>query len=157
MNPEVLCIAKWKVHKPYEFVNKSSFAYIRTSGIIIGAMVVEGNAFGGLTLRSQVYQVNKFINEKIKKAIVDRGYKGQAKIGITKVVMPAPTMEESYCQKKQRGKRCRSSAGIEVPFTQLKHDHRMLRDYLKVTAGDQINTLLPAAAYNRMKWFRLKR
>jgi hypothetical protein len=33
----------------------------------------------------------------------------------------------------------------------------MLRNYLKGTAGDQINTLLAAAAYNMKKWMRLKR
>ena len=33
----------------------------------------------------------------------------------------------------------------------------MLRNYLSGTAGDQINTLLAAAAYNMKKWMRLKR
>jgi hypothetical protein len=33
----------------------------------------------------------------------------------------------------------------------------MLRNYLKGTAGDKINTLLAAAAYNMMKWMRMKR
>jgi len=33
----------------------------------------------------------------------------------------------------------------------------MLRNYLKGTAGDKTNTLLAAAAYNMMKWMRLKR
>jgi len=49
--PEVLCIAKGKEHKPYEFGNKSSFAYTRTSGIIVGAMAIEGNVFDGHTLK----------------------------------------------------------------------------------------------------------
>ncbi len=155
--PEVLCIAKGKEHKPYEFGNKSSFAYTRTSGIIVGAMAIEGNAFDGHTLKPQLEQVREFTKGKIKKAIVDRGYKGQVKIGITDVVMPAPTKKESYYQKKQREKRCRSRAGIEGLISHLKHDHRMLRNYLKGTAGDQINTLLAASAYNMMKWMRLKR
>ncbi len=59
--------------------------------------------------------------------------------------------------KKQREARCRSRAGIEGLISHLKHDHRMLRNYLKGTAGDQINTLMAAAAYNMMKWMRLKR
>jgi transposase, IS5 family len=155
--PEVLCIAKGKEHKPYEFGNKSSFAYTRSSGIIVGAMAIEGNAFDGHTLKPQLEQVREFTKGKIKKAIVDRGYKGQTKIGITDVVMPAPTKKESYYQKKQREKRCRSRAGIEGLISHLKHDHRMLRNYLKGTAGDQINTLLAASAYNMMKWMRLKR
>jgi len=33
----------------------------------------------------------------------------------------------------------------------------MLRNYLKGTNGDKINTLLVASAYNRKKWMRMKR
>ncbi len=32
----------------------------------------------------------------------------------------------------------------------------MIRNYLSGTAGDQINTLLAAAAYNMKKWMRIK-
>jgi len=32
----------------------------------------------------------------------------------------------------------------------------MRRNYLKGVSGDKINTLLAAAAYNMMKWMRLK-
>jgi IS5 family transposase len=48
--PEVLCISKGKEHKQYEFGNKSSFAYTRKSGIIVGAMAVDGNAYDSHTL-----------------------------------------------------------------------------------------------------------
>jgi len=108
-NTKTLCIAKGKEHKPYEFGNKSSFAYTRHGGII------------------------------------------------TDVVMPKTLKKESYYLKKKREERCRSRAGIEGLISNLKHDQRMLRNYLKGTAGDKINTLLAASAYNMMKWMRLKR
>ncbi len=155
--PEVLCIAKGKEHKPYEFGNKSSFAYTRNGGIIVGAMAIEGNAFDGHTLKPQLDQVKELTGGKIKKAIVDRGYKGKEKIGATDIVFPNTKKRESYYLKKQRQARCRSRAGIEGLISHLKHDHRMLRNYLKGTAGDKINTLLAASAYNMMKWMRLKR
>jgi IS5 family transposase len=155
--PGVLCIAKGKEHKPYEFGNKSSFAYTRKTGIIVGAMAIEGNVFDGHTLKPQLEQVKEFTDGKIKKAIVDRGYKGQERIGLTEVVMPNARKKESYYLKKQREARCRSRAGIEGLISHLKLDHRMLRNYLKGTAGDQINTLLAASAYNMMKWMRMKR
>ena len=155
--PETLCIAKGKEHKPYEFGNKSSFAYTRHGGIIVGAMAIEGNVFDGHTLEPQLDQVKELTGGKIKKAIVDRGYRGQDKIGITDVVMPKTLKRESYYLKKQREERCRSRAGIEGLISHLKHDHRMLRNYLKGTAGDAINTLLAASAYNMMKWMRIKR
>ena len=34
----------------------------------------------------------------------------------------------------------------------LKSDHRMMRNYLKGTVGDGINTLMAAAAYNMRNW-----
>ena len=155
--PEVLCIAKGKEHKPYEFGNKSSFAYTRHAGIIVGAMAFEDNAFDSHTLKPQLEQIRELTGGKTRKAIVDRGYRGRDKIGITDIVMPKTLKRENYYLKKQREARCRSIAGIEGLISHLKHDHRMLRNYLKGTAGDQINTLLAASAYNMMKWMRLKR
>jgi|GEM_PF-1631419 len=34
--------------------------------------------------------------------------------------------------------------------------HRMIRNYMKGTLGDQINTLMATAAYNMMKLMRMK-
>jgi len=155
--PEVLCIAKGKEHKPYEFGNKSSLAYTRTSGIIVGAMAFEENIYDGHTLEPQLKQVQELTGGIIKKAIVDRGYKIKQQIESIEIVMPIPNKKESYYKKKQREARCRSRAGIEGLISHLKHDHRMLRNYLKGTAGDKINTLLAASAYNMMKWMRMKR
>ncbi len=73
--PEVLCISKDKEHKPYEFGNKSSFAYRRKSATIVGAMKVNGNIYDGRTLKPQLEQVKELTVGKIKKAIVDKGYK----------------------------------------------------------------------------------
>jgi len=69
--------AKGKEHKPYEFGNKSSFAYTRKSGIIVGAIVVEGNAYDGHTLKPQLEQIMELTGGKIKKAIVDRAIKSK--------------------------------------------------------------------------------
>ncbi len=155
--PGVLCISKGKEHKQYEFGNKSSFAYTRTSGIIVGAMAIEGNIYDGRTLKPQLDQVEDMTGGKVKKAIVDRGYKVKGGIADVDIVMPKNLKRESYYLKKMREARCRSRAGIEGLISHLKQDHRMLRNYLSGSAGDQINTLLSAAAYNMKKWMRLKR
>jgi IS5 family transposase len=155
--PGVLCISKGKEHKQYEFGNKSSFAYTRTSGIIVGAMAIEGNIYDGRTLKPQLDQVEDLTGAKVKKAIVDRGYKVKGGIEDVDIVMPKNLKRESYYLKKMREARCRSRAGIEGLISHLKQDHRMLRNYLSGSAGDQINTLLAAAAYNMKKWMRLKR
>jgi len=93
--PEVLCIAKRKEHKPYEFGNKSSFAYTRKTGIIVGAIAMEGNIFDIHTLSPQLEQVKEFTHGKIRKAIVVRGYRGWYKIVITEVVLPHVNRKES--------------------------------------------------------------
>jgi IS5 family transposase len=155
--PEVLCISKGKEHKQYEFGNKSSFAYTRGSGIIVGALAIDGNAYDGHTLNPQLEQVKELTGGKIKKAIVDKGYKVKGGIPGVDIVMPKMLKGESYYLKKKREERCRSRAGIEGLISHLKYDHRMIRNYLSGTAGDMINTLLAATAYNMRKWMRLKR
>ena len=155
--PEVLCISKGKEHKQYEFGNKSSFAYTRKSGIIVGAMAIDGNIYDGRTLKPQLDQVEELTGGKVKKAIVDRGYKVKGGLPDVDIVMPKNLKRESYYLKKKREERCRSRAGIEGLISHLKYDHRMIRNYLSGTAGDQINTLLAATAYNMKKWMRLKR
>ena len=43
-------------------------------------------------------------------------------------------------------------AGIEPVIGHLKSDHRMMRNYLKGSLGDAINTMMAAAAYNMRHW-----
>jgi IS5 family transposase len=119
-------------------------------------MAIEGNIYDGRTLKPQLDQVEDLTGGKVKKAIVDKGYKIKGGIPDLDIVMPKNLKRESYYQKKMREARCRSRAGTEGLISHLKHDHRMLRNYLSGSAGDQINTLLAAAAYNMKKWMRLK-
>ncbi len=72
--PEVLFISKGEEHKQYEFGNKSDFEYTRVSGIIVGAMAIEGNAYDGHTLKPQMEQVKEVTGCRIRKSIVDKGY-----------------------------------------------------------------------------------
>ena len=150
--PGVHCIAKGKEHKKYEFGNKSSFAYTRRGGIIVGALAFDSNPFDGHTLKPQLIQVEELTGITPRYAIVDRGYKGQNQIGKTNVVMPKNLKRESRYLKKKREERCRSRSGIEGLISHLKLDHRMLRNYLKGPQGDKTNTFLAAAAYNMKKW-----
>lgn len=117
-------------------------------------MAIEGNIYDGRTLKPQLDQVEELIGAKVKKAIVDRGYKVKGGIDDVDIVMPKNLKRESYYLKKMREARCRSRAEIEGLISHLKHDHRMMRNYLSGSAGDQI---LAAAAYNMKKWMRLKR
>lgn len=153
--PHVRCIAKGKEHKAYEFGNKSSFAYTREGGIIVGALAFGDNPYDGHTLEPQLEQIKELTGYNPKVAIVDRGYRGQDMIGKTQVVLPKNLKRESYYRKQQRKARQRSRAGVEGLISHLKTDHRMLKNYLSGDIGDKINTLLAASAYNMKKWMRI--
>ncbi len=155
--PVTLCISKGKDHKQYEFGNKSSFAYARKSGVIVGANALEDNVYDGHTLEPQLEQVKELTGGKIKKAIVDKGYKAKGGIQGIDIEMPENLKDESYYLKKKKEERCRSRSGIEGLMSHLKYDYRMIKNYLSGSAGDKINTLLVATAYNIKKWMRLKR
>ena len=61
-----------------------------------------------------------------------------------------------YNQKTKARKKFQKRAGIEPVIGHLKSDHRMMRNYLKGTLGDSINTLMAAAAYNMRHWMNKK-
>ena len=59
---------------------------------------------------------------------------------------------QSYYQKRKARKKFCKRAGIEPVIGHLKSDHHMMRNYLKGTLGDAINTMMAAAAYNMRHW-----
>lgn len=150
--PHVKCIAKGKEAKQYEFGNKSSFVKTRHSGIVIGAMAFEENLYDGDTLEPQLEQVERVADYLPKIAIVDRGFRGRRQVLDVLICTPTPLPQTaSKYQKQITRKRFRSRAGIEPVIGHLKHDHRMIRNYLKGEMGDKVNTILAAAAFNLKK------
>jgi IS5 family transposase len=77
---EVHCISKGKAHKRYEFGCKVSLAVTHKQGFIVGSSALPGNPYDGHTLKQTLESVEKITHVKIKRAFVDRGYKGH---GIT--------------------------------------------------------------------------
>lgn len=150
--PNVKCIAKGKEAKPYEFGNKSSFVVGSKSGIILGAMAFEENVYDGDTLLPQLNQIRRVAGIEPKICIVDRGYRGRKKIENTEIVSPKPLPQgTNNYQKQKTRKRFRRRAGIEPIIGHIKHDHRLIRNYLRGVMGDKVNTLLAASAFNIKK------
>lgn len=156
--PHVKCIAKGKEAKQYEFGNKSSIAKTRNSGIIVGAMAFTENLYDGDTLEPQLEQINRLTGKTPKTATVDRGYRGRKTVGDTKIELPKPPKRDATrYQKTKARKRFRARASIEPVIGHVKHDHRMIRNYLSGIEGDKTNTILAAAAFNFNKMLnRLK-
>lgn len=156
--PHTQCIAKGKESKKYEFGNKTSIVKTSKSGIIIGALAFKENIYDGNTLEPQLKQVERLTNYQPKTGIVDRGYRGRKKVLNTIIISPKklPLSTNNY-QKQKARKRFRARAGIEPVIGHIKHDHRMIRNYLSGELGDTLNTLLSAAGFNTKKMLnRLK-
>ena len=77
------------------------------------------------------------------------GEKGAEKIFKISLMVNA---KEILTDRGYRGKKFCKRAGIEPVIGHLKSDHRMMRNYLKGTLGDAINTMMAAAAFNMRHW-----
>ena len=153
--PHVYCMSKGKAHQRYEFGTKASITTTRDSGIIIGALAFERNVFDGHTVPAVLAQVKRLMNRVPVVGIADRGYRGKSKVNDTQIVTPKPARKNAADEAMALArKRFRRRAGIEPVIGHLKSDHRLRRNFLKGFAGDQINLLMAAAAFNFKKWMR---
>ena len=153
--PHIYCMSKGKPHQRYEFGTKASITTTRDSGIVIGALAFDKNIFDGHTVPAVLAQVKRLIKRVPKVGIGDRGYRGKSKINDTQIVTPKPPRKNASDEAMALArKRFRRRAGIEPVIGHLKSDHRLQRNFLKGFAGDQINLLMAAAAFNFRKWMR---
>ncbi len=150
--PKVSCIAKGKEAKKFEFGNKTGIVVTKTSKIVVGAIAFENNPYDGHTLEEHLKQTEYLTNKRPKIGIVDRGYRGKKYITGTEIISPSvPSKNATQYQKRKARKRFRARAGIEPVIGHIKHDHRMLKNYLKGVNGDKMNTILAGTAFNLKK------
>lgn len=150
--PDVYCMSKGKEHKKYEFGAKASIVTTKNSGIIVGALSFSKNIYDGHTLDKVFKQVAELRGERPEIGLCDRGYRGRARVGGTRVMIPKPPLKRATAYEKQKTrKRFRRRAAIEPIIGHLKSDYRLGRNYLKGIAGDSINLMMAAAAFNFRK------
>jgi len=149
--PEVQCIAKGKAGKQYEFGNKVSVAVSSRGGWFVGVKSFTGNPYDGHTLAAQMKQVESMIANQVSEAYVDMGYRGHDYDGAVTV----------HVDKRRRGRTSEARwrwmkrrAAVEPSIGHLKNEHRLERNRLKGTAGNEINAILAAAAMNFQKLLR---
>lgn len=145
--PDVLCICKGKDHKKYEFGNKVSIVRL-WNGLIVGALSFR-NEYDGHTVDKAMEQVRRLYDRKIKILACDRGYRGKATCGDTKVLIPdIPKSTDSRHTRNKKHKLFRKRAGIEPVIGHCKADHRLGRNFYKGLFGDAINVMLSAVGFN---------
>jgi len=142
--PQVKCFSKGKEHKKYEFGSKASFLITQKTGVIVGAMNFSENIHDSKTLPAALQQHERLTGIKAKEVYVDRGYPGHKQIEGTQIHLPKPNKNITLTQRKKHRRR----AAIEPVIGHLKHDYRMLRNFLKGSFGDAVNVMLAASAMN---------
>lgn len=142
--PDVKCFTKGKAHKKFEFGSKAAVLVTQSTGVIVGAFNFSENLHDSKTLPAVIEQYERLKEKKPKAIFADRGYRGPGEVNEVSVYTPKPQANISKAQRKQH---CRRAA-IEPIIGHLKQDYRLIRNYLKGTAGDAINLMLSAAAMN---------
>lgn len=142
--PEVVCIAKGKPHKPYEFGCKVGIAATNREGLFLAARAFAGNPYDGHTLQATLDQAEAMSGIAIERAYVDKGYRGHDYRGSAQVMLSG--RRQGLTPQMKRELRRRSA--IEPMIGHAKNDGRLGRNHLLGHDGDTINALLAAAGHN---------
>jgi IS5 family transposase len=152
--PEVVCIAKGKAHRPYEFGSKVAVAVTNREGFVLASKALERNPYDGHTLRTTMDQVVTLTGVEPARIYVDQGYRGH----------DYAHKERVFIARQRRGltptikRELRRRSAIEPIIGHMKADGRLGRNHLLGTAGDAMNALLVAAGHNLrliLNWLRL--
>jgi IS5 family transposase len=152
--PEVVCIAKGKAHRPYEFGSKVAVAVTNREGFVLASKVLEGNPYDGHTLSTTLDQVVALTDVEPARIYVDQGYRGH----------DYAHKERVFITRQRRGltptiqRELKRRSAIEAMIGHMKADGRLGRNHRLGAAGDAINALLVAAGHNLrliLNWLRL--
>lgn len=141
--PEVDCIGKGKLNKPYEFGNKVGIAVSGRGNFVLGVKSFHGNPYDGHTLDQTVVELRK-LSPETSKIFVDLGYTGHNFKEKGKVFTAKTKKTLSNDDKKMQKRR----SAIEPIIGHLKNFGRMGRNYLKGVVGDIVNPLISAVGLN---------
>jgi IS5 family transposase len=145
--PELICIAKGKAGKKYEFGQKVSVVVTSKDGWLLGAMCVLRKPYGGHTLQQHIQQMDRLYSKKQteQRVLVDMGYRGHDYADDRTVIVDHRRRGETS---KRMWRWMTLRAALESTIGHLKSDHLLERNGLRGTLGDSINALLSAAAMN---------
>jgi len=147
--PEVECISKGKVDKPYEFGCKVSVAtnLVASAGghFILHISALHGNPYDGHTLKGAIEGIKNICQKEPKRIYVDLGYKGHNYDEGKHKVFKSHQKRGVTAQIKRE---LRSRSLIEPIIGHLKEDSMLGRNRLKGRVGDRVNAILTPCAFN---------
>ena len=157
--PEVECIGKGKVHRPYEFGVKVSVAttvkHPAGGQFVSHVAALPGNPYDGHTLATVIPQMQALIGNVLDRCIADAGYCGHNAPPEHKFKVYTSGQKRRVTPQIKR--EFKGRAAIEPVIRHLKEHHRMGRNYLAHASSDAINAVLAAAGYNfrrLLAWLR---
>jgi IS5 family transposase len=153
--PGVVCIAKGKPHKPYEFGTKVSIAVDPATGLVVGAHAMPGRQHDRASVPETLAQVTRLTGQVPKRAICDLGYRGKQMEGETRIITPATLTGTTGSTRKRLRRLLRRRQVVEATIGRMKALHGLGRNRLAGTIGDRLNVLLAAAGNNFRIWLRL--
>ena len=142
--PEVECISKGKVRKPYEFGVKVSVATTLRSNFVLASHAVPGNPYDGHTLAKTLLRCFETTGVVVKAAFVDRGYRGCRPTDYMTLTIAGQRRGMTKALKRKPKRR----NTIEPIVGHMKAEGHLDRNYLKGTLGDAINALMAGAGQN---------
>ena len=142
--PEVVCIAKGKAHKRYEFGCKVGIAATNREGLFLAAKAFKENPYDGHTLQATLDQAEAMTGVAVVRAYADKGYKGHDYEGPARVMLSGRKRGLTPTMKRELRRR----SAIEPMIGHAKNDGRLGRNYLLGHDGDRINALLAASGHN---------
>ncbi len=141
--PEVECIAKGKVRKPYEFGVKVSIAVTAREGLVVGMRSMPGAPYDGHTAHEQLAQVEILTGQRPKIVLADRGYRGAE---VQEDVRLLISHTRSLPPRLKRLLKRRQV--VEPMIGHMKSDGLLDRNWLKGALGDAMHALLCGAGHN---------
>ena len=156
--PFTRCIAKGKVHKPYEFGNKVGLITTANKGkkIITAIEAFLQTPYDGHTIEPLLEQMQNNGHKLPQELIYDRGGRGKSEIKGVKILTPSPPKKtDSQYQKQTKRKKFRTRAAIEPIIGHLKSNFRLAQNYFHKETGPKINAMLAATAWNMKKMMEL--
>ena len=146
--PEVECIGKGKIDKPYEFGCKASITTTlnpsKAGHLVLHSKALHNNPYDGHTLKEVIKELENRTGITTKRIFVDKGYVGHNLENKIKVYRSG----QKRGVNKQIKQEIKRRSAVEPIIGHLKNDHHLDRNYLKGQEGDKINAVMAAIGYN---------
>jgi IS5 family transposase len=143
-------MAKGKAHKRSEFGCKVRLVTTSRQGWIVGIDTEHNHPYDGATLKPALAQVKRLTRTRPEEACVDKGFRGQR--------YPPKAVAVSISGRRnlspQLSKLLTRRSASEPVIGHTKQEHGLNRTYLLGKAGDRINAMLSACAWNLKKLWR---